>query len=155
MRPTAAHSGVTRDVLGCALLIQFLRMNMTQPPPIKPYLRDLVQKLRDQANEKLEESDKRLAHEHAKTKKQQQRAISYETLIKGWFDSLPPEDQRRIFRMDEFVHRFPGRYNTKASTVLIGNALRALGWTEHRSWKKVNRNKRGWKAPLSSNLAHH
>ena len=120
---------------------------MTQPPPIKPFLKDLVEQLRYQATLISENSEKRSRKERDQISKQERHSICYEGLIQHWFNSLAPEDKCRVFRMDEFVNRFPGRYNAKASPVLIGKALRVLGWTEYRSWKKESRNTRGWKAP--------
>lgn len=63
-------------------------------------------------------------------------------LIRAWFDSLPPEEQRGTFSMEFFVKRFG------FPAPVIGLALHDLGWTRTRIWKKNLPHRRTWMPPL-------
>lgn len=73
--------------------------------------------------------------------------VDYKQLIQHWYDKEPPALRDRKYSMAEFVIRFSGRFRPKPATRLIAEALRELGWTEHRDWTRAGRNRRYWCPP--------
>ena len=58
--------------------------------------------------------------------------------------SLPPALRDRPWAMDELVARLQGRYNARPHAMNVGQALRALGWTQKRDWTRDGGGKRYW-----------
>lgn len=75
--------------------------------------------------------------------------LDYKQLIHHWYEQEAPALRERKYSMTEFVMRFTGRFRPKPATRLIAQALRELGWTEHRDWTRAGRNRRYWLAPAS------
>lgn len=73
--------------------------------------------------------------------------VDYKQMIQHWYANEPPAFRDRKYSMAEFVIRFAGRFRPKPATRLIAEALRALGWTEHRDWTRAGRNRRYWCPP--------
>ena len=73
--------------------------------------------------------------------------LDYKQLIQHWYDREPPALRDRKYSMTEFILRFAGRFRPKPATRLIADALRELGWTEHRDWTRAGRNRRYWVPP--------
>jgi len=48
--------------------------------------------------------------------------------------SLPPAQRDRPWSMEEFCCRLKGRYSPRPHPMKVGEALRALGWTQRRLW---------------------
>lgn len=61
--------------------------------------------------------------------------------------SLPPAQRDRPWSMDEFVIRLQGRFKARPHPMHIGQALRALGWTQKRDYTKSGGNRRFWISP--------
>ncbi len=74
-------------------------------------------------------------------------SINYTQLIQHWFEKEPPALRQRKYSMTEFVIRFAGRFRPKPAARLLAEALRELGWTEHRDWTRAGRNRRYWQPP--------
>lgn len=73
--------------------------------------------------------------------------VDYKQLIRRWYDKEPPALRHRKYSMTEFILRFAGRFRPKPAARLIAEALRELGWTEHRDWTRAGRNRRYWVPP--------
>ncbi len=58
--------------------------------------------------------------------------------------SLPPALRDRPWAMDELVARLQGRYNARPHAMNVGQALRALGWTQKRDWTRDGGGRRVW-----------
>ncbi len=74
-------------------------------------------------------------------------SADYKQLIAHWFDKEPAALRHRKYSMTEFVIRFAGRFRPKPAARLLAEALRELGWTEHRDWTRAGRNRRYWQPP--------
>ena len=61
--------------------------------------------------------------------------------------SLPPVQQDRPWSMDELVARLQGRYSARPHPMNVGQALRALGWTQRRDWTRYGGGRRVWLRP--------
>jgi hypothetical protein len=58
--------------------------------------------------------------------------------------SLPPALRDRPWSMDELVARTHGRNARRPHAMHIGQALRALGWTQKRDWTRGGAGRRYW-----------
>lgn len=60
--------------------------------------------------------------------------------------SLPPVQRDRPWSMEELIARLQGRYSARPHAMKVGQALRALGWTQRRDWTRGGGGRRYWKA---------
>jgi hypothetical protein len=51
----------------------------------------------------------------------------------------------RPWSMDELVARLQGRYSARPHPMNVGQALRALGWTQRRDWTRDGGGRRMWR----------
>lgn len=58
--------------------------------------------------------------------------------------SLPPSQRNRPWSIVDLQGRLQGRYKDRPSLGNIGDALRALGWTQRREWTQDGGNRRVW-----------
>lgn len=58
--------------------------------------------------------------------------------------SLPPAQRDRKWSMVELVARLEGRYRDNPHPQMIGEALRRLGWSAVRSYRKADWGRRYW-----------
>ena len=58
--------------------------------------------------------------------------------------SLPSVQRDRPWSMDELVARLHGRYSARPHPMNVGQALRALGWTQRRDWTRGGGGRRVW-----------
>ncbi len=59
--------------------------------------------------------------------------------------TLSPAQRNRPWSMDELVARLQGRYNSaRPHPMNVGQALRALGWTQRRDWTHDGGGRRIW-----------
>ena len=61
--------------------------------------------------------------------------------------SLPTALRDRPWSMDDLVARLNGRYNSKPSQGDVGQALKALSWSQRRDWTRDGGGRRYWFAP--------
>ena len=119
-----------------------------QPPVSRGPLREhLAQLVREAANTSAARKDQPAESPSAQSSKPGHQSIDYETLIHAWFSAIPPAVRQRPFQMEELTARFHGKYRERASAKVIGQALRKLGWSEHRDWTRDGRNRRYWMPP--------
>ena len=67
--------------------------------------------------------------------------------IKDLMLSLPPVQRDRPWSMEELVARLKGRYSPRPHAMNVGQALRALGWTQRRDWTRDGGGRRIWLRP--------
>ena len=61
--------------------------------------------------------------------------------------SLSPAQRDRPWSMDDLVARLQGRYCARPHPMNVGQALRALGWTQRRDWTRDGGGRRSWSSP--------
>ena len=88
---------------------------------------------REQAKSKAHYSDKRLLCD-----------IPLTDQIEALMRSLPPVQRDRPWSMDELMARLQGRYSARPHPMHVGQALRALGWTQRRDWTRNGGGRRYW-----------
>ena len=64
--------------------------------------------------------------------------------IEALMRSLPPVQRNRPWSMQELVARLDGRFNSRPHPMYVGQALRALGWTQRRDWTAHGGGRRYW-----------
>ena len=64
--------------------------------------------------------------------------------IEALMRSLPPVQRDRPWSMDELVARLQGRYSARPHPMNVGQALRALGWSQRRDWTRKGGGRRVW-----------
>jgi hypothetical protein len=64
--------------------------------------------------------------------------------IEALMRSLSSAQRDRPWSMDELVARLQGRYSARPHPMNVGQALRALGWTQKRDWTRDGGGKRYW-----------
>lgn len=111
---------------------------------MRPWLLQQIEQLREQASHQVQV---KLPSQPASTSSRTN--LDYKQLIQHWYEQEAPALRERKYSMTEFVVRFSGRFRPKPATRLIAEALRELGWTEHRDWTRAGRNRRYWLAPAS------
>lgn len=110
-----------------------------QPPRMKPPLREEIDQLIARASRQSQVTPSSQPASQIPCP-----PVDYKQLIQLWFDKEPPALRNRKYSMTEFVMRFAGRFRPKPAARLIAEALRELGWTEHRDWTRDGRNRRYW-----------
>ena len=65
--------------------------------------------------------------------------------IEALMNSLPPVQRDRPWSMDELVARLQGRYSARPHPMNVGQALRALRWTQKRDWTRDGGGRRMWR----------
>ena len=65
--------------------------------------------------------------------------------IEALMNSLPPVQRDRPWSMDELVARLQGRYSARPHPMNVGQALRALRWTQKRDWTRDEGGRRMWR----------
>ena len=109
-----------------------------QPPAISTYLHDQIRKLRLEAETQCKNNSKINA------------TISISALhlekINKWILSLPKSQQERRYSIEEIVRlaELNGKFRPSPSRSDVADALRKAGFSQQRSWKKNDRNKRFW-----------
>jgi len=64
--------------------------------------------------------------------------------IEALMASLPPIQRDRPWSMSELVAQLHGRFKARPHPMHIGQALRALGWTQKRDWTRDGGGRRFW-----------
>ena len=64
--------------------------------------------------------------------------------IEDLMASLPPAQRDRPWSMPDLVGRLEGRYRDRPHPANVGQALRALGWTQQRYWSAAGGGRRVW-----------
>lgn len=59
--------------------------------------------------------------------------------------SLAPAQRDRPWSMEELVIRLRGRFRERPHPMHVGQALRALGWTQKRDWSQNGGGRRYWR----------
>lgn len=113
-----------------------------QPPRMTPTLKQQVNQLIAQADRASRQSSPSQPVVTSSCP-----SADYKRLIAHWFEKEPPALRYRKYSMTEFVIRFAGRFRPKPAARLLAEALRELGWTEHRDWTRAGRNRRYWCPP--------
>ena len=72
-------------------------------------------------------------------------AIPLTDQIEALMRSLPPTQRNRYWSMDDLIIRLQGRYNARPCAGEVGQALRQLGWTQHRDWSQDGGGRRIWR----------
>ena len=88
--------------------------------------------------------------EEAKNKRQHAGSrvlcdVSLISQIQSLMRSLPPVQRDRPWSMEELVVRLQGRYSARPHPMNVGQALRALGWTQRRDWTRDGGGRRMWR----------
>lgn len=112
------------------------------PPPMKPILKKEIDQLIARASRQAQVTPPALPASQITCP-----PVDYKKLVQQWYDKEPPALRNRKYSMAEFVIRFTGRFRPRPATRLIAEALRELGWTEHRDWTRAGRNRRYWCPP--------
>ena len=64
--------------------------------------------------------------------------------IEALMRTLSPAQRNRSYSMLELVSRLQGRYSARPHAMNVGQALRALGWTQRRDWTRSGGGRRYW-----------
>ena len=108
------------------------------------YLKTYIAELKAQT----EETNRRHAAEVAASRKHLRSALGNLTpltdQIEGLMASLPPAQRERDWAMADLVGRLHGRYRDRPHPANVGQALRALGWTQQRDWSAAGGGRRVW-----------
>lgn len=115
-----------------------------QPPRMRPWLLQQIDDLKAQASRQAEVTPSSMP-----PPKNPCPPVDYKTLIQRWYDMEAPALRQRKYSMSEFILRFTGRFRPKPAARLVAEALRELGWTEHRDWTRAGRNRRYWRPPIN------
>ena len=67
--------------------------------------------------------------------------------IEALMRTLSPAQRNREWSMEEWLVRLQGRYSARPHTMHVGQALRALGWSQSRRWKTGVEGRRLWIRP--------
>ncbi|WP_167313456.1 hypothetical protein [Ralstonia insidiosa] len=71
--------------------------------------------------------------------------------VLSWWNSLPPDIQaRQRWQLAEITPHMRGRYKATPHRGVVTQALRELGWTEHRDWTVRGRGLRYWSPPTAA-----
>lgn len=63
--------------------------------------------------------------------------------------TLPPVLVNRPWSIEELLPRLEGRYRQRPASREVAKALKTLGWTQRRCWKKSGLNRRFWHPPIA------
>lgn len=109
-----------------------------QPPSTSAYLRDHIAQLKMEAEAR---NNKPSPVPIALNSVQQ-----YVQKISAWIIALPTSQQQRKYSIDEVIAlaELKGQYAELPSQSNVAEALREVGFTQVRSWKKADRSKRFW-----------
>lgn len=109
-----------------------------QPPASYTYLRDRIEQLKIEA-EAL--NQKSMATQSSACPLEQHRQK-----ISEWINALPTSQQQRKYGIDEIITlaALKGQYEELPAQSDVAEALRKVGFTQVRSWKKADRSKRFW-----------
>ena len=102
-----------------------------------------IQNLRassDEANRQHEEA-KAKSH-HADTRVVCDKPLTEQ--IEELMRSLSPAQRNRPWSMDDLLVRLQGRYSARPHAMNVGQALRAMGWTQKRDWTRDGGGRRVW-----------
>ncbi len=98
-----------------------------------------------------EEDNRRHAAETEASRKHLRNALGNLTpltdQIEDLMASLPPAQRERDWAMADLVGRLQGRYSDRPHAANVGQALRALGWTNKRDWTLGGLGRRVWLPP--------
>ena len=64
--------------------------------------------------------------------------------IESLMRSLPPVQRDRAWSMEELCLRLRGKFSASPHPMNVGQALRALGWTQKRDWSTAGADRRYW-----------
>ena len=110
-----------------------------QPPANSGHLRGYIEQLKTEARTMAEKpkDDSRGSLDRIDMQVQK---------ISEWVNELPEVQKRQSYGIDAVIRlaNLTGMYATYPSHQHIAIALRRSGFTQFRSWKKCNRNKRLW-----------
>ncbi len=106
-------------------------------------MKSYIEALRERAE------DDRRRNEEARVKSAQSDSrvlcdIPLRDQLDALMRDLAPAQRDRPWSMEEFVIRLQGRYSTHPHPMNVGQALRALGWTQKRDWSRCGGGRRYW-----------
>ena len=99
----------------------------------------------DTAEANLRHEEAKVQTQHADTRVLCDKPLSEQ--IEDLMNCLSPAQRSRPFTMDELVARLQGRYSARPHPMNVGQALRALGWTQRRDWTRDGGGRRVWIRP--------
>ncbi len=67
-----------------------------------------------------------------------------ETQIRRWWTNLPQASKQRGFHISEIAGVCRGRFKERPALRDVAAALRTMGWTQQRDWRKTGNNRRVW-----------
>lgn len=67
-----------------------------------------------------------------------------ETQIRRWWVNLPQASKQRGFHISEIAGVCRGRFKERPALRDVAAALRTMGWTQQRDWRKAGNNRRVW-----------
>jgi len=70
--------------------------------------------------------------------------------IRDLIAPLSPMQLNRPFTTEELRQQLEGKHRTRPASRDVAGALRQLGWTQKRCWKKSGLNRRFWYPPTPS-----
>jgi hypothetical protein len=94
----------------------------------------------DEANLRHEEDKTQRPHEDPRV----QCDTPLATQIEAFMRSLPPVQRDRAWSMEELCLRLRGKFSASPHPMNVGQALRALGWTQKRDWSTAGAGRRYW-----------
>ena len=112
---------------------------MMQPPVNSGYLKGYIEQLKIEARAMAENPKDNSRESLGRMDIQVQK-------ISEWVNELPEAQKRQSYGIDAVIRlaNLTGVYAPYPSHQHIAIALRRSGFTQFRSWKKCNRNKRLW-----------
>jgi hypothetical protein len=67
--------------------------------------------------------------------------------IQALIAPLSPLQLHRAWSVEELLPQLKGRFQARPATREVAKALRQIGWTQKRCWKKSGMNRRFWYPP--------
>ena len=94
----------------------------------------------DEANRQREEAKAQTHHADPRVLCDKPLTEQIEALMR----SLPPVQRDRPWSMEELCLRLKGKFSASPHPMNVGQALRALGWTQRRDWTRDGGGRRVW-----------
>jgi hypothetical protein len=114
-------------------------------PPTEIDIMNTLQPLRKQL-ETLKSVSQRELQNSKPTRRHSDILVELEKNLKNWLESMNNQEKRRCFTTVEIIKlaNLRGKNGSQPGDRLVGQALRAVGFTPKRDWTVVGRNRRFW-----------
>lgn len=95
----------------------------------------------------------RVDHERkqsAHTKREPKRQLDYIGTVTAWWNNQPPAVREHPWSIKTIAAAAFADSPRKPSIQHVAEALRRIGFTEHRDWTRAGRNRRFWISPTTT-----